>query len=116
MYYLAVTPFRSKRDIEKQKLSTPLRLAAVIKIEHKMKSALETSSSSTASEMVDLEHQRKMSVFGRDKNVQVDWKDLTGSPFNYSHRYPDVIFTNILDDLNYKQISTEDYLTKKQIQ
>ena len=47
-----------------------------------MKSALETSSSSTFSEMVDLEDQRKMSVFGRDKNVQVDWKDLTGNYFN----------------------------------
>ena len=84
MYYLAVTLFRSKRHIERQKLSTPLRLAAVIKTEHKMKSALEASSSSTASEMVDLEDQRKMSVFGRDKNVQVDWKDLTGNSFNFS--------------------------------
>jgi len=112
LYYLAVTPFRSKRDIERQKLSTPLRLAAVIKIEHKMKSALEMSSSSTASEMVDLEDQRKMSVFGRDKNVQVDWKDLTGKYFSFSvhirifcditnvlFRFPDTV--TLLDDINY---------------
>ena len=34
--------------------------------------------SATNSEMVDLEDQRKLSVFGREKNVQVDWNDLTG--------------------------------------
>ena len=35
---------------------------------------------SEKSEMADLE-KRKMSVFGREKNVQVDWIDLTGFYF-----------------------------------
>ena len=56
---------------------------AANKIDNKMKSVQENCSSSTASEMIDLEDQRKMSVFGRDKNVQVDWKDLTGKQLHF---------------------------------
>jgi len=43
-----------------------------------MKKAQENSLSRTFSEMADLENQLKLSVFGQEKNVQVDWKDLTG--------------------------------------